>query len=296
MIWATAMESTQFSQVLADSTNLLTTIMTPFIIIVALTFAWRFLTRWERNQALSFEIAASTAPRSSTNITLNNENASPGGYDFVQVADEYKTLFVDAMNGFTDYARLKGYAVQLSTDTSHPGKIGICFTILDSGITVSPIRVRKDVEEYVQKLRDDADLSDMPMAQTPEEHYRIVAALTKRFAHMSAQMDLHQFRADLMSNVLKDLKGTNLTGIGYQPATQNLTLTLQNDGGRNTMRDNYSAENSQNIAQGKHAKATMKNSTIQIGSNHNERSKRIEALKESRQRKRASLGPLRRPR
>ncbi|MDW9667791.1 hypothetical protein GOB27_14450 [Sinorhizobium meliloti] len=272
------MESTPLISQLETTIGLLNTLMTPLVIVMGLFLAYRFMVRYERNQERSLYLARETSVHGGTRITVNNEQAPTGGYDFVQVSDEFKPVFLDAMNGFSDYARLKGYEVELSIDNSQSGKVGLRFTILDKGVTVSTNTVRKDVQEYIQKFRDDADFSNMPMAQNAAEHAHLVAALSARFTHMKAQIELHKITQDHLKFVLSEVRSIGLGGIGYQPA-QSITLAVTNDGGKN-MRDSYNAENSQNIAQGKDASATTTASSVQIGSNHNERAERIQALKD----------------
>lgn len=272
------MESQPTISRLAELSSLLTTVMTPAVILIGIMVALLVFLRWERNNRYSMELVARNSGRSNTNVTVSNEQTRSGGYDFVQVSDEFKPVFLDAMNGFSDYARLKGYEVELSIDNSHSGKVGLRFTILDKGVTVSTSTVRKDVQEYIQKFRDSTDFSDMPMAQNATEHSHLVAALSARFSYMKTQIELHKITQDHLKFLLSEFRSNGLGGIGYQP-TQNITLSLTNDGGNN-MRDNYNAENSQNIAQGKGAAATTTGSMVQIGNNHNERSERIQALKD----------------
>ncbi|MBB3932399.1 hypothetical protein GGR25_003457 [Kaistia hirudinis] len=216
-----------------------------------------------------------------TNITIAGDPTAGGGFDFVQVPDEFKPLFLDAMNGFCDYAKLKGYTVDISTDASHPGKVGIKITIVDIGVTVSTSTVRRDVDDYLRRLKEEDDFSDMPMPENSAEHVMIVSALQARFAYVKTQLEMHKIRSQFLEKMVKDVLRTGLGAIGYKtaPQVQTLQLTLQNDGGKN-MRDSYEASNSQNIAQGKGASAHTNESNIQIGNNHSERNQRIEALKD----------------
>ncbi|KAA3519858.1 DUF2975 domain-containing protein [Agrobacterium vitis] len=287
-------EQTRFYAQYMDVLNsIISPALTIFAIMIAVVFAWRFLRNYERNQAFAREEQAMLREEmalarsyqggkanSQTSITIAGDPTAGGGYDFVQVPDEFKPMFADAMNGFCDYAKLKGYSVELSMETSQPGKVGMKITIADIGVTVSTATVRKDVNEYMQKLKDDDDFSDFPMPENAAEHMIIVSALRARFSYVKTQLEMHKIKADLLEGLLMGVKNSGLGAISYTPPqSQYLQVTVQNDGGKN-MGDSYKATNSQNIAQGMGASATTTNSTIQIGNNHNERAERIKALKD----------------
>ena len=270
-------------------TSLMTPVLIIIVIILAIFFGQRLLRNYERNLALTQEQLAYSrynTPNDNSgaarrNITIPGDPTAGGGFDFVQVPDEFKPIFLDAMNGFCDYAKLKGYTVDISTDASHPGKVGMKITIVDVGVTVSTATVRRDVDDYLRRLKEDDDFSDLPMPKNSAEHIIIVSALQARFSYVRTQLEMHKIKSDFLEKMVKDVRGSGLGAIGHStaPQTQTLQLTLQNDGGKN-MRDTYEANNSQNIAQGKNASAYTSDSNIQIGNNHSERNQRIEALKE----------------
>jgi hypothetical protein len=218
-------------------------------------------------------------PSSQSIVTVNNPpdaTGQTGGFVFIDVADEHKTLFTDAMNGFTDFAKFKGYNVELSLDTSSPGKVGIRFTILDFGVTVSTATVRKDVEEYVERLRTTDDLSNLPMVVNSVEHLRLQSALQARFSYLRTQADMLAFQMDFYRRIAHEWRAGPDRGISYASPVQ---IHLTNEGWRN-MRDSYNAENSQNIAQGRGAKAITEGSTVVIGSTLTEKNKQLGSLRE----------------
>jgi hypothetical protein len=215
--------------------------------------------------------------RQATTMTVNPpEAAQSGGFVFFDIADEHKTLFADAMNGFADFAKLKGYNVELSFDTSLPGKVGIRFTIVDSGVTVSTATVRKDVDEYIERLRVADDLNDMPMAANSVEHVRLQSALQARFFYLRTQAEMFAVQIDFYKRLINEWNAGPNRGVAYATPVQ---IQLTNEGWRN-MRDSYNAENSQNIAQGREAKAVTKGSTVLVGSTLAEKNKRVSSLKE----------------
>jgi hypothetical protein len=111
--------------------QMLTSIATPFLLLMVAMLAYMAWIRYIRQGGSRQSILVNQGP--SPDATA----AQSGGFAFFAVADEHKALFADAMNGFADFAKLKGYSVELSFDTSLPGKVGIRFTILDLGVTVS---------------------------------------------------------------------------------------------------------------------------------------------------------------
>jgi hypothetical protein len=241
--------------------------MTPVAILVAAMLGYlafvRYLRQGRGGQSTVISVGSSDAV------------AQNGGYVFFDVADEHKALFADAMNGFGDFAKLKGYSVELSFDTSLPGKVGIRFTIVDSGVTVSTATVRKDVDEYIDRLRSSDDLSDMPMATNSVEHVRLASALQSRFSYLRAQAEMFAIQIEFYKRLMDEWKARPSGGIGYTSPVQ---IHLTNEGSRN-MRDSYNAENSQNVAQGKQARALTKDSTVLIGSTLTEKNKQVSSLK-----------------
>lgn len=258
----------------------MTNALMPFIIIIGLLFALWFAIRYERNYRRSQEIEyrrlVVTERRETP--TVVTDQPTVGGYDFITVADEFKPAFIDVMNGFSDFAKMKGYDVEISIDNSISGKVGLRVVILDTGFTVSTKTVRDDVKDYIQRFHNDADFNDMPMAQTPAEHSNLVAALSARFALMKAQIEMQQITEKHLKNMLDDVRNQNFGGVGY-PSVQNHIHLISNHEASH-MRDNYNATNSQNIAQGKGASATTIGSTIQIGNNAKEVIERVDALKQ----------------
>src|SRR5215469_4334725 len=91
------------------------------------------------------------------------------GFAYFAVPEPHKAAFADAMQGFAEYAKLKGYNVAIAIDSTVRGKVGIKFEISDSGITVSTERAKSDFHEYVEKVLESDDLADMPIITDPAE-------------------------------------------------------------------------------------------------------------------------------
>lgn len=256
-------------------------LMTPFIIMMGIFLFFSAFAKYQRDSFKRWEIEREQPKKQNDTIVSINQSETvadghSGGFVFMEVHDDYKIMFADAMNGFSDFAKLKGYNVEFSLDTTLPGKVGIRFTILDSGVTVSTATVRKDVDDYIERLRSADDLSDMPMATNSIEHSRLVSALQGRFSYLRMQAEMRSTQADFYKRIINEWNEGSSRAISYATPVH---IQLTNEGLKN-MRDNYNAENSQNIAQGKGAKALTKGSTVLIGSTLTEKTKQVNALKE----------------
>lgn len=221
--------------------------------------------RWEREQALVTQAATVLVP-------------DGGGFVFVDVAEDKKTFFVDVMNGFSDFARLKGYEVELALDTRVPGKVGIRITILGFGVTVSTANVRNDIDEFINRVRSGDDLSDLPMTVDPVDHARLKSALQTRFAHLRAQAEMRAAQEEFYRAMSRDLRGATMRAVQHSP----ILINVNNEGALN-MRDSYSAQNSQNVAQGDNARAITSGSKVLIGATHSERTKQVDTLRQLEQ-------------
>ncbi len=210
--------------------------------------------------------------------------AERGGFVFVSVKDEHKAIFSDAVSGFGEYARLKGYRVTLAIDNSAQGKVGFKFIIMDREVTDSTEKVRRDVNEYITKLKDSDDLGDMPIVTDPIEHEKLVSALKMRFSFIRHEMELHAIASETYKNMLMSMKEFTKGGIGYAPSSQSVEVYL---GGRK-MRDVFKAEKSPGAAVGKQNKVEIEGSTINVGSSISERNSQVESLKELTELVRAS--------
>jgi hypothetical protein len=119
--------------------------------------------QFDRLQEMTRKAILSTSPNETDRLQAE-------GFQFFDVHEHYKITFIDALNGFKEYADLKGYNVTVVINSEVPGKVGLKITVNDAQTTVSTNQVRRDVNEYIQKLNSGDDLSDMPMIQDPVEH------------------------------------------------------------------------------------------------------------------------------
>ena len=87
------------------------------------------------------------------------------GYIVIDLPDENRSLFQDLLKGFEEYARLKGYSVSFSADTTFHNRIAFKFTLTDLDIVIGNDRIRKDLKEYIQKVsteENDNFLDELP--------------------------------------------------------------------------------------------------------------------------------------
>ena len=54
------------------------------------------------------------------------------------MTEKERPLFHDLLKGFEDYAKLKGYDLTFSIDSSFDGRIAFKFTVKNDGVVVGP--------------------------------------------------------------------------------------------------------------------------------------------------------------
>src|SRR4051794_14937103 len=69
------------------------------------------------------EITAQQSARQAEIDAQQSAGAGTGGYIFLDLLDDKRTLFHDLLKGFEEYAQLKGYQVYFSIDNSYSNKI-----------------------------------------------------------------------------------------------------------------------------------------------------------------------------
>ena len=208
------------------------------------------------------------------------ESGPYGGYVFVDVPDDYKSLLHDTLNGFEEFARLKGYRVSIAIDTSPPGKVGFRFTIVDQGVTVSTSAVRSDLDEYIERFKESGSFERLPMVIDPVEHERLEAALTSRFALIKNNADMYKAKAIFLEQLVQEMSKLRFGGVGYLPAPPTVIVNQVEQGSPQVTGSKYHVENSAGAAVGKGNSVVVEGSTISIGSTHSERQEQISGLNE----------------
>jgi len=125
-------------------------------------------------------------------LTANNSGAGSGGYIVVEMVEKERPLFHDLLKGFEDYAKLKGYDLAFSIDSSFDGRIAFKFTVKNNGLVVGSERVRQDFKDYVEQVRnkDIEFLDHMPVITSAEEHTLLVALLKNRISFLQNSYNL----------------------------------------------------------------------------------------------------------
>lgn len=199
---------------------------------------------------------------------LNSTVSGSGGYIVVEMSERERPLFHDLLKGFEDFAKLRGYDLSFSIDTSVAGRIAFKFTVKDDGVVVGSERVRKDFKEYLERVRSGNvdELDDLPIVVSIEEHHLLVTVLKNRLNFLLHSYKLSQNTA-LYYEYLIDRHRTF-------PALPAPSVIVQTGGNMDSR--NYNAINSSRLIQGE--SNAFKDSSINIGKSLNERNERISRL------------------
>src|SRR5579871_3335540 len=203
-------------QKLTDS-EVLIALVIGFALAVAVAIVWRnrFLALkasvTTENQNLEGErkSAAEAASESIVKIgDLAGGGSRSGGYIVIEMSERERPLFHDLLKGFEDYAKLKGYEISFSIDSSFEGRIAFKFTVKNDGVTVGPERVRKDFAEYVKQVRTGKleDLDDMPVVTSIEEHNLLMAMLKNRIVFLQQNYSLAKNAQTYYESILSNVR------------------------------------------------------------------------------------------
>ena len=200
---------------------------------------------------------------------LNAERAGPGsgGYIVVEMPEAERPLFHDLLKGFEDYAKLKGYEIAFSIDSSMDGHIAFKFTVKNDGIVVGSERVRRDFKEYMENVRNGQadDLDHLPVITNLEEHNLVVTMLKNRISFL-------QHRYQLSRNAVQFYEGL-IANVRSFPALPAPSVIVQTGGTMDS--GNYKAINSPSANVGHHIDSSV---NIDIGQSFNDRQARIDSL------------------
>ena len=210
----------------------------------------------------------------SNHIVIDNnvENAETdlGGYAVVDVPEERKSLFQDLLKGFEEYAVAKGYKVSISTDTSIKNKVAFKFTIIEYGITTTPRKVKKDLDEYIERIRNGDPFDDLIEESDSIEDRKVIMALKNRISFLQQNYEVERNIKDFYKDFIQSMK----TGsISHLPPTVQI-----NQGAIEMDQKTYSATNSVNTMQGDNHSHMIESGSITIGSTHNERVNQLDKI------------------
>ena len=211
------------------------------------------------------------ARREDEEAVRTSAGAGTGGFIFIDLPEDQRLLFHDLLNGFKEFARLKGYQISFSIDATFPDRIAFKFTIHDEdGISVGPQRVRKDFKEYIARVQNGDNLEDVPVVISIDEHELLVAALRNRLSFLQHTYRLQQ-NALAFYEQLFDRYGS----VAALPAP---SVVVQTGGSMDSQ--TYSAVRSSRLLQGDHNSIEdgSSNIDVRIGQSFNERAEQVAGL------------------
>lgn len=243
-------------------------VIVPIILLVLIVFFMAFAIFW-----FAF-VKYQRSSENKNNINIDNSfeknEADLGGYIVVDVPEERKSLFQDLLKGFEEYSLIKGYRVSISTDSSIENKIAFKFTIIEYGVTTSPRQVKKDLNEYIDRIQRGDSFDDLINPSDPIETQQIIIALRNRifFLQQNYQVEknIKEFHEDFVRRM-------SLNSISHLPPTVQI-----NQGTIGMEHKTYSANNSANVMQGDNHSNMLETGNITIGTTYNEKSIIIEKL------------------
>ena len=197
-------------------------------------------------------------------------------YTFLSVEEQYKSIVVDVLNGFKDYAQLKGYQVKFIIDTNVEGKVGFRFEHLGPASDIKVNVMGRDLEEYIDSLGSGIMPPRMPVILDIITHNRLEAVLHQRFTSLQSQLRMLSTEIDFYRNFVEGIKASILGKITEQ---HHINLVINNQGIKK-MRDSYSVSSSQNVAQGKGASASTDGSHVLVESSCNDYRQKALSLKQ----------------
>jgi hypothetical protein len=191
-----------------------------------------------------------------------------------------RPLFHDLLKGFEDYAKLKGYELAFSIDSSLEGHIAFKFTVKNDGFVVGAERVRSDFKEYMENIRNGEveDLDHLPVITNLEEHNLVVTLLKNRISFLQHSYQLSRNAVQFYENLI-----TNVRSFPALPAPSVIVQT----GGTMDSRK-YDARHSTRLIQGDNNTYTDSSVNIDIGQSFTERQARIAGVDDLVERLKAS--------
>jgi hypothetical protein len=192
-----------------------------------------------------------------------------GGYIVIEMSERERPLFHDLLKGFEEFAKLKGYEIAFSIDSSADGRIGFKFTMRDDGNQVAADRVRQDFRQYLKEIVSGPieDLDRLPIVTSLEEHALVVTLLKNRLTFLQHSYKVLKVTAAHFEKLLLSPR---------HPALGPPQVIVQTGGNMDSK--NYSATNSSRFVQGEGNEYEDSSVNIDIGQSFNQKQERIAAL------------------
>ena len=235
-----------------------------------------FLLIWRKERRIEAQITREELMLQRKSLEEQSEKKATqdidkNGYIIIEVPPEHRSLFHDFLKGFEDYAKLRGYNVSFSVDSSSDSTLSFKFTILDSGISVSTDRVRNDFNDYLKKVERNEPLDDLPVVTTKKEHDLLLTQLKNRINFLQHSYNLSKNTVEYYEKLLSSAP----LRLGFHSSPPVIVHT----GGKLDTRT-YASLNSKNLIQGDGSQltSTATDNSIYIANSFNERKNQIEDL------------------
>lgn len=172
------------------------------------------------------------------------ESSGPGsgGYIVLDLPQDHIPVFNDLLKGFEDFARLKGYGIRFSSDTTFPNKIAFKFTFGDEGVNVSTQKVKMDLQEYIQKVQVGEPLDDLPVVLPESEHHLLLTLMKNRINFLQHNYNLKKNAVEFYEQLINKFVAHPA---GILPAP---TVLVQTGGSMDTR--SYKSIGSSHVIQG----------------------------------------------
>lgn len=270
----------------------LPTIVTMIISIMALAIGVMFFQTWRRDREREFEFKKEQAhseerrriqeegerdeqqkrdaEKEEEREARRTAGVGTGGYIILDLPEAQRPFFHDLLKGFEDFAKLKGYSVSFSIDSTYKDRIAFKFNLSDDAFQVGPERVRRDFKEYLDRIRSGDPIENLPVVISIEEHELLVTVLKNRINFLQHSYNLTKNTADYYEALVRK--------VGTMPMLSSQHIVLQTGGALDTR--SYSATNSPRMIQGDLGtyQDDSVRTTIRIGNSFNERRAQIDSL------------------
>ncbi|MCK6263845.1 hypothetical protein KP803_11250 [Vibrio sp. ZSDE26] len=221
--------------------------------------------------ALKLKKEQSSSPENQESKSQDQQS----GFFFIPIDEDIKGTFSDMLKGFEDYARLLGYEVSLSIDSSISNQIGYKFSLRPGEQFHSHNEIQKNITEYLKAMTHTRKGFSAPPDADPIHSDNASTTMQKLKTLKRQVNDLKQQR-DLYQNLSQSL------GQAFTTNTPQIYITQQQLLGNKMSEDNrsYSADNSSGVIQGDNSGNVIESSNVQIGKNVSEVNEQATALQE----------------
>lgn len=144
---------------------------------------------------------------------IEEEPDTYNGFIVLQIQEDLRTAFIDILNGFVDYAKLKNYSLSLSLAALKENRIAFRFSPIDAGEPVSDHQVKADLNEYIKHVFNDEPLGNLPVLRNPVEHSMLLAAMHNRINMLQYNINLQRTTIKCLENLFETVSASKSIGI-----------------------------------------------------------------------------------